>query len=370
MLQAAATAGWSPPAQALQNIVHSLHELCSVFEERVRPAVARRQDVPGDGHDLAALFQRGPRGNERPALLGRLDDHDRYREAADDAVPQRKVLRPRAGAGWVLAHDRTRSNHFLGQVPMLRGIDDVGARTEHGNRRPPAADRAAMRRAVHASRQAAHDREASPRETLAEPLRHIQRVRRRRARPDEGDGRPGRTLTSPRTQRTGGGSVNGGAASADKVASRQTIGVSPDLTPPAIAASAASRVSASCLASAAGSSCHSGASRDNSSPGLDWSVSRTASASRERRGLSPVPARSDRAVSVARSTGRGNLVRTGNRRAAGGQSRNPAQADTLGAAQDERRARFTKSGLLPSKHAGNSQRYQWYIPCCLPLTPR
>ena len=66
-----------------QDIVHSLHELCPIFDQGVRASVPTGQRVAGNRHDFAPLFQRQPRRNQRAAPLGRLDDDHGPRESAN-----------------------------------------------------------------------------------------------------------------------------------------------------------------------------------------------------------------------------------------------------------------------------------------------
>ena len=115
--------------------------------------------------------------------------------------------------GGMLAQDRPRSNHLFGQVPMLRGIDDVGARTEHGNRRPAAASRRDAPRRPRLS-PGRSPPGASPREILAEPLRDIECIRSTRRAPRRGRWTAGKNTCVPTKDRRR--IVNGGEPAADK----------------------------------------------------------------------------------------------------------------------------------------------------------
>ena len=164
--------------QLLQNIVHSLHELCPVAKQGVRPPVARREDVAWDRHDLPALFERHARRDERAAFLRRFHDDDSDGQAADDAVAQRKVGGQRTRTGRKLADDGAVPRNRVSKLAMFGRIHHVGARPENGDRQAAAGQRSTVRGAVDAARHAAHHRNAAPGEALAELLCNVARVTR------------------------------------------------------------------------------------------------------------------------------------------------------------------------------------------------
>ena len=70
---------------------------------------------------------------------------------------------------------------------MFRRIDDVGPRSEHGDRGSAARERTAMRRGIDAAREAAHHDDAPRGEIGRQPFRDGEPVLRRGARTDQGD---------------------------------------------------------------------------------------------------------------------------------------------------------------------------------------
>ena len=82
--------------------------------------------------------------------------------------------------GHQLAEDGAVGLDLRAPGPVLRRIDDVGARPEHGERRAARRQRAAMRRGIDAARQTADDDDAASGEIGGQTLGHGQRVRRTR----------------------------------------------------------------------------------------------------------------------------------------------------------------------------------------------
>ena len=121
---------------------------------RCTAAVPPARRRTGHDQDVAPLLERRGRGDERPALLWRLDHHDRAGQAADDAVAQWKVVRQRRHARRELADDRT------GVVPcrrasiaVLRRVDAIDAAAEDADRCPARRERRGVRRGIDATRQ-------------------------------------------------------------------------------------------------------------------------------------------------------------------------------------------------------------------------
>src|SRR5262245_60014613 len=94
-------------------------------------AVAPVENVTRHREDVAPLLEREPRCNQGPALLARLDDHHRPRQAADDPVSERKEMRQRRCAWNELADDGAAVTHRGGKPAMFAGIDDVNATAKH-----------------------------------------------------------------------------------------------------------------------------------------------------------------------------------------------------------------------------------------------
>src|SRR6202041_1542620 len=76
----------------------------------------------------------------------------------------------------------------LGQLAMLRGVDDVDATSEHSERFAVSVEGTLMRLAVDAAREPAHESEPFGGELEAEPLRHPAADVAGRARTDDCDG--------------------------------------------------------------------------------------------------------------------------------------------------------------------------------------
>jgi len=64
-------------AQLFKNIVRCLDNLCSIAQQGVSAAVPAIEDIPRNGQYFTSLLESTARGDERSALLSRLDDHDR-----------------------------------------------------------------------------------------------------------------------------------------------------------------------------------------------------------------------------------------------------------------------------------------------------
>ena len=127
----------------------------------MRAAIAAAQDVARHGEHVASLLERRSRGDERTALLACLDDDDRARQSADDAVAKRKEPRLRRRAGHALADDRAVLLDVARERRVLGRIDHVKSRSEHGDGDAARRQRAAMRRGIDAARETADDRHAA-----------------------------------------------------------------------------------------------------------------------------------------------------------------------------------------------------------------
>ena len=110
----------------------------------------RRVDRARDREDLAAGLGRQARRDQRSGPQRRLDDQRAARQAGDDAVADRKVLRQRRHADRELADDRCRRQRCdARERAMPRRIDAVEPGADDGDRagrRPRARPRARRRR--------------------------------------------------------------------------------------------------------------------------------------------------------------------------------------------------------------------------------
>ena len=93
------------PADLFEDVVHSLDQSRAILYESVAAPIAPGGHAAGHRQHVPALFEGRPGGDERPALLRGLDDDDRARKPADDAIPSGKVPRQRPAAWRKLADD-------------------------------------------------------------------------------------------------------------------------------------------------------------------------------------------------------------------------------------------------------------------------
>ena len=66
-----------------QDIVHILDDLCAVFEQGVGAAILAVEHVARHCHNLAALFERQSRRDQRSAPRGGLNDHHSPRQSTN-----------------------------------------------------------------------------------------------------------------------------------------------------------------------------------------------------------------------------------------------------------------------------------------------
>src|SRR5579862_5865266 len=87
------------PADLGEHVPNSLDQWRAILYKSVRSAVLPREHAPGYRQHVPTLLECHLRGDERPAVVRRLDDHDRQNESADDPIAQRKVRREGRCAG-------------------------------------------------------------------------------------------------------------------------------------------------------------------------------------------------------------------------------------------------------------------------------
>ena len=150
-------------------------------------AVAPGEHVAGHRQHIASLFECTACRNERPALLARLDDDDRAREAADDAIALGEMVLLRWRSRHELAQDGALVLDLARQGSVLARIDDIGARPKNRYGAPRRRQRPAMGRRIHAARQAGDDNHSTRCQIAGQPLCDSQSVRRCRPRPDDRD---------------------------------------------------------------------------------------------------------------------------------------------------------------------------------------
>src|SRR5262249_28867078 len=147
--------------ELLNNIVRSLHNLCSITQQAVTTPVAAVQDVAWHSQHVAPLLERTSRCNKGTALFARLYHHDRPPHPADDAISTREEVCLRRRARYELAHDGA-SRHDVGhQCFMFARIGHVGSAAQNGHRATANGKGAAMCRGIDAARQTARDHDSS-----------------------------------------------------------------------------------------------------------------------------------------------------------------------------------------------------------------
>ena len=123
----------------------------------------------GNGHDGAALLQRGIRGDEGAGFFPRLDDDDEVREAADDAVPLGKMIGKRQRAGRLLREDAAFFRDFLIERPVFLRIADIRPASQNGKGPPAGGESSFVGMPVNAEGHAADDLNALRGQLHTEP---------------------------------------------------------------------------------------------------------------------------------------------------------------------------------------------------------
>ena len=155
------------------------------------PRVVKDKVVIGFG---GAEF--GARGDQRARGLGGFDDQDAVGEAGDQAIAQRKVMRPRMAARFVFGDQRPVARHAPRQRPIgPRHIDPAAQDGDGGACRIKGGF---VRSMVDAARQAGDDQDARTRQGPREAPRLCFAVGTGRAAADDGDGvRRGQQFGAP-----------------------------------------------------------------------------------------------------------------------------------------------------------------------------
>src|SRR5690348_12562028 len=65
------------PTHLVEHVPNSLDQSRAILYKSMRSAVLPREHAPGNGQHVTPLLERHARGDERPAVVGGLDDHDR-----------------------------------------------------------------------------------------------------------------------------------------------------------------------------------------------------------------------------------------------------------------------------------------------------
>ena len=103
------------------------------LEQAVGALGARIEGMAGHGEHLAALLGGHARGDQRAGAARRLDDQHAQRDAGDDAVAAREILRAGQKPGGFSLTRQPRSPMRRCKLGVLGRIDVVDAAGEHGD---------------------------------------------------------------------------------------------------------------------------------------------------------------------------------------------------------------------------------------------
>ena len=131
----------------------------------------RRVSVGGEREDLATLFARQPRGNQRSAAPRRFDDDRAEAQAADDPVTLGEMGLVRVEFKWELGDQRTAGSYVMGERTIGGRVDPVDAVPEHRNRPSAGVQRATVSGCVDALGEPADDDEAVAGKVLGKVVR-------------------------------------------------------------------------------------------------------------------------------------------------------------------------------------------------------
>ena len=140
----------------------------ALVDQAVGALGARIERRARHGEDLAALFERQARGDQRAGALRRLDDDDAERQPGDEPVAAGKVARRAAPSRAAFRRRARPPADRVEQRRMLGRIDVVVAAGEH--RDGAGREACAMRRGVDAARQPGDDGKAGLAELARDPL--------------------------------------------------------------------------------------------------------------------------------------------------------------------------------------------------------
>ena len=165
------------------------HRIAPSFRSACAPSEVGGEDRAGHGEHVAAEVGGEPRRDERARPSRGLDDHDPRRQARDDAIADRKILRARLGPRRVLGDEQLIRRHPFLETAVLARIVDVDAAAEDRDRAARRFQGGFVGRRVHAAREARHDGHARACDLAREPPRHVPAVTRGVAGAHDRDGR-------------------------------------------------------------------------------------------------------------------------------------------------------------------------------------
>ena len=182
-------------------------------------------------HHFSAELRGQPRGDQRPAPLGRL--HHDHAPAASPAITRFRSGKWCGRGGVPGANCESTGALFFDarrQRTILRRVDHVGAGAEHGDGPPARAERAAMGRGVDSSREPAHHRDPARRELARQaPRQRLQPYVVARREPTTATASASSLVSPPRTYSVSG--ISGGRGVAPGTRHPVARGVAPRESP-------------------------------------------------------------------------------------------------------------------------------------------
>src|SRR6185295_6376541 len=123
-------------------VLRSLDELRAFADQLVAAAGKRRVDGARDRENVAALFARPSRSDERAGRERSLDDEHAARHAADQSIAPRKIFGSRGRPRNELGDDATRFRDPSREFAVSCRIDAIGTRADERERRSFGRERA------------------------------------------------------------------------------------------------------------------------------------------------------------------------------------------------------------------------------------
>lgn len=156
-------------------------------DERVRAAGKGGGDLARNGEHFAAFLECEVRRDQRAAAITCFDHHRCLCESGDDPVPRREAPGRGRDAGWVLRDDEPGPRNLGRERRVRTRVVAIDAAPEHGNGRPTALQRAAVRPAVDASGKPGDDDDTGRSEVAAKRPRDVGAVVRAAPGADDRD---------------------------------------------------------------------------------------------------------------------------------------------------------------------------------------
>jgi hypothetical protein len=125
----------------LEDVLHVFDQFCPLLDQTVGAPGAGGLDRARDGKHRAPLFGGDPRGDERSALLPRLNDNDAERDSADDPVSRGEIGGVGRSPEGKFRNQGAMGGNVGGERFVFRRIEDVDAAPQDGDGSPLAGER-------------------------------------------------------------------------------------------------------------------------------------------------------------------------------------------------------------------------------------